>query len=634
MSTLWLVGTADRVVSGEAIDLLDRQVRAIGRSHSCDVQLSDPRVSARHAEVRWNGEQIVVRDLSSRNGTWLDRRATLRRIDPGESVALEPGDRVLIGPYRLVPASVLDQAIWLDEEDPVGATLADTSSPVGTLRPPPLVLDALERLAAAGTGREFFSAVLAELTTLAGAERGYLVTLTGERWVLRGSHGVSGPVCLSRSFLEAARERDEAWSASAASVDRVHAEEKTALDQYAPGTVLTAVPLRGASPEFVAIAYLEGTAVPDGMMLTAATRFGAVSGLLVEGALSLDRERRRREAAERLVRRARGASDAPAGIEPALIGDDPAFRAAVDAVRRAAASRATILLRGPSGTGKEELARLAHRAGPRREHPFVALNGAALPEGLVEAELFGADRGAYTGAERTRAGAFEHADGGTLFLDEIGDLPLPAQAKILRAIETGELTRVGGSRCRVDVRLVAATHRPLETMVAEGTFREDLYYRLRVIEILLPSLRERPGDIVPLANHFLEQFLRPDGQRVGALSAAAIRVLTAYSWPGNVRELRNVLERAVVLDRDGVVDLDDLPGDLVPSPSAAAQHGSWAELLALPWREAHTRFEAHYFRSALESHQGRVREAAEATGLDRRTLSTKIREHRLRAKKP
>ncbi len=474
--------------------------------------------------------------------------------------------------------------------------------------------------------------MLAELLALVDAERGYLVTLAGERWVLRGSRGGSGPVCLSRSFLEAARGRAEAWSASPASVLRVHADEKTALDQYAAGTVLTAVPLRGAHADFAAVAYLEGTRVPGGGALAAATRLGAIAGVLVEGALTLDRERRRREAAERLLRRGRGGAEAPAGSEPPLIGDDPTFQAAVEAVRRAAPSRATILLRGPSGTGKEELARLAHRAGPRREHPFVALNGAALPEGLVEAELFGADRGSYTGADRARAGAFEQADGGTLFLDEIGDLPLAAQAKILRVIETGEVTHVGGSRCRVDVRLVAATHRPLEQMVAEGTFREDLYYRLRVIEVVLPSLCDRPGDVVPLATHFLEHFLRPDGQRVGALSAAAVKVLSDYAWPGNVRELRNVIERAVVLDRDGIVDLDDLPGDLVPTSPPAAPHGPWHELLALPWRTARDRFEEHYFRSALERHRGRVQDTAQATGLDRRTLSTKIRAYRLHKK--
>ena len=632
MSTLWMVGSATPSASGEAIELDDRQVRVIGRSRHCEVVLGDPRVSSRHAEVCWDGDRIVVRDLSSRNGTWLDRGASSRRLDPGESVALQAGDRIVIGPYRFVPASALDRAVWLDEEEPSGSTLADVGAPEPLARKDPAVLDALERLVALGSGRELHSGLLAELLALVGAERGYLVSLSGGRWVLRGSQGGSGPVCLSRSFLEAARGRVEAWSASPASVLRIHADEKTELDRYAAGTVLTAVPLRGSSPEFAAIAYLEGTQVPDGAALTAATRFGAIAGALVEGALTLDRERRRREASERIVRRGRGGTDEPVGTEPVLVGDDPAFRAAVEAVRRAAASRATILLRGPSGSGKEELARLAHRAGPRREHPFVALNGAALPEGLVEAELFGADRGSYTGADRARAGAFEHADDGTLFLDEIGDLPLAAQAKILRVIETGEVMRVGGSRCRVDVRLVAATHRPLEQMVAEGTFREDLYYRLRVIEIALPSLRERPGDIVPLATHFLESFLRPDGQRVGALSAAAVRVLSDYAWPGNVRELRNVLERAVVLDRDGIVDLDDLPGDLVPSPAAAAPQGPWSELLALPWRTARERFEEHYFRSAFEGQRGRVQDTARATGLDRRTLSTKIRAHRLRGK--
>ena len=328
MSTLWMVGSADRSPSGEAIVLDDRRVRVIGRSRHCDVVLGDQRVSARHAEVTWDGERIVLRDLSSRNGTWLDRGASPRRLDPGETITLQPGDRVLIGPYRFVPASALDQAVWLDEEAAVGTTLADARAPELPLRAEPPILDALGRLAALGSDRELFSGVLAELLALVGAERGYLVSLSGESWVLRGSHGGSGPVCLSRSFLEASRGRVEAWSASPASVHRVHDDEKTALDQYAAGTVLTAVPLRGSSPDFAAIAYLEGTQVPDSAVLTGATRFGAVAGVLVENALTIDRERRRREAAERLVRRGRGGADAPAGAEPVLVGDDPAFRAA------------------------------------------------------------------------------------------------------------------------------------------------------------------------------------------------------------------------------------------------------------------------------------------------------------------
>jgi len=199
MSTLWMVGGGGHAGSGEAIELGDRRPRVLGRSRNCDVVLGDQRVTARHAEVRWDGEQIVVRDLSSRNGTWLERGASLRRLDPDESVELQPGDRVLIGPYRFVPALALDQAVWLDEEEPLGATLADAQAPDPTTRREPPLLDALERIAAIGAGSEIFSGLLAELLVLVDAERGYLLTLVGERWVLRDRQTGPLPPCEPRS---------------------------------------------------------------------------------------------------------------------------------------------------------------------------------------------------------------------------------------------------------------------------------------------------------------------------------------------------------------------------------------------------------------------------------------------------
>jgi Nif-specific regulatory protein len=241
-----------------------------------------------------------------------------------------------------------------------------------------------------------------------------------------------------------------------------------------------------------------------------------------------------------------------------VVGESAAWREVLDVVERVAPSRATVLLRGESGTGKEVIARALHERGPRAERPFVAVSCAALPEALLESELFGHERGAFTGAAQTRAGRFELADGGTLFLDEVGELPISAQVKLLRAIQERQFERVGGRRpITVDVRIVAATNRDLEEAVRSGTFRLDLYHRLQVVEIELPPLRTRPEDVGRLAAHFIEELAREHG-RLLELSSEAVEALRSFDWPGNVRQLRNVLERLVVAHGDAVVEARDL----------------------------------------------------------------------------
>src|SRR5262249_55535036 len=243
-----------------------------------------------------------------------------------------------------------------------------------------------------------------------------------------------------------------------------------------------------------------------------------------------------------------------------MIGVSPAFRRMMNLIDQVADSSATVLIQGESGTGKELAARAIHERSSRRKGPFVAVNCAALPENLLESELFGCERGAFTGAAGRKEGRFELADGGTLFLDEVADLSAVTQPKILRVLQEGEFERVGGTKTlRVDVRIVTATNQDLAALVRERRFREDLFYRLNVITINLPPLRERREDISPLAAHYLNVYAAKNNRPLRSFSEEAMRRLEGYSWPGNIRELVNVVERAVVLARGDTVEVTDLP---------------------------------------------------------------------------
>jgi two-component system NtrC family response regulator/two-component system response regulator HydG len=243
-----------------------------------------------------------------------------------------------------------------------------------------------------------------------------------------------------------------------------------------------------------------------------------------------------------------------------LVGESPEMLSVFKTVRQVAPSSASVLLVGESGTGKELFAQALHQNSPRRAKPFIKVACAALPETLLESELFGHEKGSFTGAVYTRAGRFEAADGGTLFLDEIGDITPTVQVKLLRFLEEREFERVGGNRTfKVDVRIVAATHRDLKKKRKEGSFREDLYYRLNVIEIDIPPLRDRPGDIPLLAHHFLRKFAEANGKEIAGFSDEVLALLLAHAWPGNVRELENAMERAVVLSNETTLGRSHFP---------------------------------------------------------------------------
>ena len=328
-----------------------------------------------------------------------------------------------------------------------------------------------------------------------------------------------------------------------------------------------------------------------------------------------------------------------------LIGAGAGMRQVFGTIQKVAETDLTVLIRGESGTGKELVAQAIHTTSPRKSRPFVAVNCAAINPELVESELFGHEKGAFTGADRRRIGRFESAGGGSIFLDEIGDMAPQTQAKVLRVLQERKLERVGGGESiEVDVRVIAATHRDLEAEVEAGRFREDLYYRLKVVQIELPPLRERPEDLPALCDRFLEQLAERLGRETKRLSSAALAGLARHAWPGNVRELRNHLEQAAVLSSGETIEEADLGlepgGPQASGRQASGRQGEGASAAldvdaGIPFgdakRQAVEGFERDYLLRALRSHGGNVSQTAQAIGMARQSLQQKIRELGLRS---
>lgn len=312
-----------------------------------------------------------------------------------------------------------------------------------------------------------------------------------------------------------------------------------------------------------------------------------------------------------------------------MVGQSPALTEIRNQIARVAPTNGRVLILGESGTGKELIARAVHKMSHRAKNPFIKVNCAAIPEELIESELFGSDRGAFTGAVRTRDGKFLQADGGTLFLDEIGDMSLAVQAKVLRALEQGEFERVGGAKTfRVDVRVIAATNKNLHAEVEQGKFREDLYFRLNVVPLTAPPLRERREDIPALAEHFLNAYADENGFLPKTLSVEARDLLLQYDWPGNIRELKNLVERlSIMVSGDTIYpgDLPTLDGMTIPKQSSTFPDLGAGKTL----RQVREAVERHYIAEALVRHKGNVTRASSALGIERTNLHKKIKQYDL-----
>jgi two-component system response regulator AtoC len=423
-------------------------------------------------------------------------------------------------------------------------------------------------------------------------------------------------------------------------LERIKADSPDAvlLDLKMPGRGGLEV-LAALGPALADLPVIVVTALGGSTAAIEAMRRGAYDYLtkpfdLDEVVMTLDRALKQRALAREvksLRKRAESAQDDDVDDrtpeEPELIGQSAAMREVYKSIGLAATNDAPVLILGESGTGKELVATALHRHSERADRPFIRVNCGALPEGLVEAELFGHERGAFTGAERRKPGRFERAAAGTIFLDEVGELPLPAQVKLLRVIQQREFERVGGTETlRSEARVISATHRDLSREVAAGRFREDLYYRLNVARIILPPLRDRPEDIPALTEHILRRVEKSHGWRELSISAEALRAIEQRSWPGNVRQLENTLARAVIAARGRTILPEHLDSDAPSDPAVAAAESADD---SLPLRALLAEVERRAIGRALGACGGNRTKTAEKLGISRRQLFDKIREYGL-----
>ena len=590
---------------GRQISLLGEPL-TIGRGTGEGLQLGDGAVSRHHLSVQAEAAGLRVIEVAGVNPVWT--------VEAGQRVALKVGQ--LLAPGAALTLGNTTLVVTAETTAPQIAARALELDATGVLQPAPgasrlAALAALgDKLARCGSLPAVLRAATSWAVDALPAARALLLSPDGSDILSAASVGPLPDLALSPALLaRVLRERRGVL------LHDVLAEPDLADRR--------SVQMRGitgamAAPVESLIFYVEWgprEALRAGyddealrLLVCAAQLVGAIGDSA--------RERQQLGAAVRL--------QGPASAHGEMIGRSAALQRLQVFLERVAATTSTVLLLGESGTGKELAAGLVHALSPRAGKPFVAINCAAIAETLLESELFGHEKGAFTGAVSQHDGVFTRAHGGTLFMDEVGELSPGAQARMLRVLENRTLTRVGGTReMTVDVRLVAATHRDLRQLVREGRFREDLLYRLSVIQTELPPLRERRDDIPLLTEHFLRVIGERVGRRVERVAPAALEVLCRYRWPGNVRELRNVIERALVLGDGATLETDDLPPELllVAPPAATSAAGVVVRPLAELEREA--------IAAALAATAGNKARAAALLGIDRTTLYRKLKDYAL-----
>lgn len=612
---------------------LDAEKIFIGREASCGVVLNDASVSRRHCVIERSaddggGGRFFIRDLHSLNGTAVNG---LDLKDDREK-SLGDGDKIRVGDYVLVfsarddfaaagaaeESAAVSSAVIFDEgrfdlsktvrvsfEEIVGAMARDLAALLQIIGKINFVRG-LENLQNELLGEILAVIPAEEAAILLTDDEGELAEIFGRRQTGAGEKAADEEkeetVSVSRTVVNQVLRERSVLLANDAARDRIVNESESLL--AARTSAVLCVPLVLFEKTLGAI-YLSASRAQvrfDESHLRFLTAVAGIAAVAVENARNLEfLERENRRLREETL------------LERNMLGESEAMQKVFGFIKKAAPTEATVLLNGESGTGKELAARAIHLNSKRRDKPFVAINCAALTETLLESELFGHEKGSFTGAVAQKAGKIELAAGGTLFLDEVGEMPLILQAKLLRVLQEREFERVGGTRTlKADIRLVAATNRDLEREVASGNFRQDLFYRLNVVRFMMPPLRERKNDILILADSFVEKFARQINRRVRGLSARAKKLLLAHDYPGNVRELENAVERAVVLGTGEWVLPEDLPENFWESekPSDGAVSAEERKDAGLNYQQAVTERKKELIRRAFTEAKGSYVEAA------------------------
>jgi Nif-specific regulatory protein len=635
----------DPVIGRSVVHLVDGERLTLGRAPTNTIVIHDERASRFHAEIFPAPSGWAVRDLESRNGTLLDRRPL-----EGDHL-LASGDTISIGRTEIIfrqgdpPSDPGSGELGGTSTNEIPAEAGHWQASITHRRAQSRLLENIRdtreivprmgqavaelcRLSfALGRAADVQAMALLALESAvqgAGAARGIAILPgNGPARLADKAERIAAESLATAAIFPAS---SPAAALPAGMITTVLGTNEAVLSCSSPPTTAKKIacisaPVRaGGRP--VGVIHLEveaegREATPDDLefVMAACDALGvAVENLSAREALST-RLASTADENERLKRRL--------GEESQMVGASAVLVAIKDQISRVAGTKATVLVRGESGSGKELVARAIHEASDRNRGPFVCLNCAALSETLLESELFGHEKGAFTGATERKAGKFEAAHKGTLMLDEIGEMSPAIQAKFLRVLEGHPFERVGGSNpVQVDVRVVAATNRNLEEAVSSGEFRRDLYFRLKVVEILVPPLRKRPEDIEPLARHFLNRFAMETGRKVRDFTPQALDALLSYHWPGNIRELRNCIERAVVLSLDEAVDVNELALSHLSSPGETGRKAGDKPGPFVP--ETLDDMERRHVMATLEAVGGNKTKAAAILGIERSTLDRKL----------
>jgi two-component system response regulator HydG len=642
----------DGADAGKEIRLKPGSSVVIGRGEDAHVQLIDKNASRHHARLTWCEGQPTLFDLGSSNGSFVNGL-------PINQIALLDGDEVKLGEIRLRYVEVSGST----RKRPAAKGLR-IGAATGTYRAvaPPDVTTQAFRVPDPAPGRmDALYDTYTKLKSLYRALQSFSSAKSTDELARIAADSILLAVPCDRVAIFLADERGKIFPAcqewredipenqreTHASVDADLFAEMARLRSPAffygakEGREPNSGDLMENSSKLLGAPILEDNRVSVGMIVAdtpISQRELQKNDLDLVGTLA--QQMASPLARLRLIERLEQARSAPmedprSGL--AIVTRSPAMQPVLQMIRQVAPTEATVLIRGESGTGKELLARAIHNLSNRRDQPLICVNCAALPETLIESELFGHEKGAFTGAFTRRPGKFEAADGGTIFLDEIGDLPPSAQSKLLRVLQEGEIQRLGSATpITVDARVIAATNAPLEKAIQEKKFREDLYYRIRVVEVVVPPLRDRYQDIPALAQYYLEFFRKKIPTPAKQIGAEAMQSMMHYRWPGNVRELRNVLERAMVLARDASINLADLPMEISQSaalggsePDLAVEAGADTRPSGVGKVASLADVEKRHIKAVLSIVEGNKVQAAKTLGISRTTLYEKIKLYEL-----